>query len=784
MMGLRDEERDMLCSGFSPEPDDPRIVAVRPPDRAAVPAALPAAGYATGSVITRWLCRCPIANTSPRPAMLLARALSNLEYAGDAQGLMKGMAPLGTAYVLPDSAPDFMPAIDLRAMAGGSEDVHALFAAALDTDREQLVRVCHGAVGEGVTVHLFLDGSPVAHGDYVRLPAGLHVLVMQTNSGKTERAWYSPDRLVSVRFDTVTEPAIAQVAAWRRRRWDETLEAARADEAALLAGVGIEPASVVGREGFIRAGRSGTGQWWLLNADGKPFYYRGMCSVNNRGGYGGRRKGDPPLSPARVRHWLRTMRAWGFNGLGSWTTREFFEQGMYYTEVIENFYEGPFVQGGEYRHGVVPDVFDPEWAARVERVCRTICAPLAEKRGLVGYFLDNERDFLLTRRPAGVEGPVMRVGEAVEERRIVVEAEPIQNPEKLGLLQLALSLPEDKPVAREAWSFVAERHGAGLAGLAAAWETPIARRLAINEMTVNGERLVSDAYLADEREFGRRYVRRYFEIATAAVRRHDPNHLIIGLRWAGPPEDLVLEEEARYCDIVSMNRYRVHLAEAFDVTYRKVGKPILIGECEPINDSFRLTRDPIEPPGGYDDADARCETRTYESMNRVFEHPGIVGYTFYAWKNAVHRLDDIRFVALANHRAVARRVARARPGREGRRPPLNGQIFINLVGAPRDILSLGMICRGGEWEPVVYGNCLRGKATGIAGDGERVAMAVEFAIHKGNFIRTAGGGSFRLELARVSESELEGRFDGTFDGVKAAGRAVAYVHRELTETEL
>ena len=87
-------------------------------------------------------------------------------------------------------------------------------------------------------------------------------------------------------------------------------------------------------------------------------------------------------------------------------------------------------------------------------------------------------------------------------------------------------------------------------------------------------------------------------------------------------------------------------------------------------------------------------------------------------------------------------------------------------------------------EPAAYGNCLRGKATGIAGDGERVAMAVEFAIHKGDFIRTTGGGSFRLELARVSESELEGRFDGTFDGVKAAGRAVAYVHRELTETEL
>lgn len=375
----------------------------------------------------------------------------------------------------------------------------------------------------------------------------------------------------------------------------------------------------------------------------------------------------------------------------------------------------------------------------------------------------------------------MQVGEATEERRIVVEAEPIQNPEKLGLLQLALSLPEDRPAAREAWSFVTERHGAGLEGLAAAWGVPIPGRLAINEMTVNGERLVSDAYLDDEREFARRFVRRYFEIATAAVRRYDPNHLIIGLRWPGPPEDLVLEEEARCCDIISLNRYRVHLAEAFDVTYRKVRKPILIGECEPINDSFRLTRDPIEPPGGYEDADARCETRTYESLNRVFEHPGIVGYTFYAWKNASHRLDNVRPVVLANHRAVARRVARARPPSGAARAPLSGQIFINLTGTPQDILSLGMICRGGTWEPAVYGNCLRGKATAIAGDGERVGMEIDFTIHTGNFIRTSGQGSFRLELARVSESELEGSYDGVFDGVAAAGRAVAYVHRPLPE---
>ena len=161
-------------------------------------------------------------------------------------------------------------------------------------------------------------------------------------------------------------------------------------------------------------------------------------------------------------------------------------------------------------------------------------------------------------------------------------------------------------------------------------------------MTVNGERLISDAYLADEVEFARFFVRRYFEVCVGAIRRHDPNHLVIGLRWSGMPESAVLEEETRVCDVVSMNRYREHIADAFDVTYRRGGKPILVGECEPTNDAFQFVRDPIEPPGGYDDDALRCGTRVYETLNRLFAHPGIVGYTYYAWKNGSGHPDELR----------------------------------------------------------------------------------------------------------------------------------------------
>ena len=767
--------------GLSPEIDGPVIIDTSPPDGIDLPAALPINEFEDGGVLTRWLSRCPVEYTGRRIGMLLARALSDPAFADDAAPLMDGMVLLDERFIVRDRAPDFMPAIDVRAMAEGQDSVHALFAAVLDNDRERLVRVCHGAVGEGVTVHLFIDGTSVPHGGYARLAPGRHALVMQTCSGLTERPWQWPERHVAVRFDETTPDAINAVAEWRRGRWQETWDGANADESELVSAVDIDPDSVIGTPGFIRAGRSRTGMWWLLDADGQPFYYRGMCSVNHRGGVGGRRKGDPPLSPERVRHWLRTIRSWGFNGLGSWTTPEFFEQGLYYTEIIETFYEGPYVQGGQYRYGVVPDVYDPDWAARIDRKCRMLCAPLAECRGLVGYFLDNERSFLLSQRPEGVVDPVMRVGEMTERRRVVVEAEPIQNPEKLGLLQLALSLPDSRPTARVAWDFVAERHGSGLEGVSKAWDVPIPSRLAVNEMTINGERLVSDAYLDDEREFVRRFVRRYFEIGTSAIRRYDPNHFIIGLRWVGVPDETILSEEVQCCDIVSMNRYRVHIAEAFDMAYRRTGKPILIGECEPTNDSFRWARDPIEPPGGYEDDVARCGTRTYETMNRVFEHPGIVGYTFYAWKNASLHPDYVRPVVWSNHRATAIRAARERSSSVKDWPQLNGQIFVVLTGAPRDIQSFGFVCRDGVWNDRVYGHCLRGRASSIERTPTGIRIEMVYRVSQGPFVLTPGGGSCRIEMERVSATEMEGPFRGVFDDVESSGTARAYVHRPLPD---
>ncbi|MEI8121034.1 MAG: hypothetical protein WCI20_03210 [bacterium] len=779
---LTEQDRDLLLTGLSPEVDEPVALYAEPPPARLIPRDLPVTDFRNGEVLTEWLCAHPIAGTLPRSVVLLARGLSDPDFADEARTILSGMKPLDARYVVPESYPDFTPAVDLRAMANGADGVQGLFATAVRVESPRFVRVCHGAVGEGVTVHFFMDGLAIPHGGYVRMATGTHVLAMQTCSGQVRYTWQWPERRVGIRFDEINGEDLAALTAWQRGRWQETHDAAMSDERATLDGIDIDPATVVGRDGFIRVGRSRGGLWWLLDAEGRPFYYRAMCSVNNRNGYGGRRKGDPALSPEMVRHWIRGIKAQGFNGLGSWTTREFFDKGLYFTEIIETFYEGPYLQEGSYRYGVVPDVFDPEWARRLDLKCRDLCAPLADSQLLVGYFLDNERDFLLTRKPAGITGPVYRVGGAKEERRLVVEAEPIQNPEKLGLLQLALSLPPSKPAVQAAWRFVEDRYGSDLASLGAAWGITVASRLTFNEMTINGERLISDAYLNDEREFARLFLRRFFDVSIGAIRRYDPNHLVIGLRWAGIPDAVVLEEEARVCDIISVNRYRVHMAEAFDATYRRVNKPLLVGECEPINDSFRYVRDPIEPPGGYENETVRNETRAYETLNRLFAHPGIVGYTFYAWKNASLHPDMMRPVQQANWRAGK---VRARREQEPvALTPLHGQIFVILVGLPHDILCLGFICRDGIWDPAVYGDGIRGWLTHFHEASGTICLELTYSQSIGMFMGSPSEGQCRIELASLCSGKLAGTFTGTFSGVQASGVASAFLHRPIPNREL
>jgi hypothetical protein len=71
---------------------------------------------------------------------------------------------------------------------------------------------------------------------------------------------------------------------------------------------------------------------------------------------------------------------------------------------------------------------------------------------------------------------------------------------------------------------------------------------------------------------------RYVQVTSAAVKKHDPNHLNLGMRGGGQPTEAEIVA-ARAFDVYSVNIYRYEVpAERVQEIARLTGKPIVIGE--------------------------------------------------------------------------------------------------------------------------------------------------------------------------------------------------------------
>ncbi|MGA2059907.1 MAG: hypothetical protein ABSG67_05455 [Thermoguttaceae bacterium] len=69
----------------------------------------------------------------------------------------------------------------------------------------------------------------------------------------------------------------------------------------------------------------------------------------------------------------------------------------------------------------------------------------------------------------------------------------------------------------------------------------------------------------------------YLNLICTAVRKYDPNHLNLGIRFGGRPADDVMRL-GRLFDVCSINVYEYEPTKQLDRAYRLSGRPILIGE--------------------------------------------------------------------------------------------------------------------------------------------------------------------------------------------------------------
>jgi hypothetical protein len=292
---------------------------------------------------------------------------------------------------------------------------------------------------------------------------------------------------------------------------------------------GGQGASNVPATGFFQVVHR-DGRWWLIDPDGGTFLCRGMNSVTpltSKAAQTALQKkfGSEAGWAEATTHLLRSA---GFNAVGAWSDEGLrrVAEPLPYTR-IWNFMAaygkrrgGTFSAPGHTGYpGDCPFIFDSDFTSFCDEHARQLAAT-KDDPWLIGHFSDNEL------------------------------------PWKRSLLESALKLPPTDPGHQAARAWLTQVHGE-------AFET---------------------AALTDEDRAGflEHAIDRYLAVVSQAIRRHDPNHLFLGMRLHGAALRLpeVWRACGRHCDIVSVNYYHAWTPspDRMAMWGREAGRPFLVTE--------------------------------------------------------------------------------------------------------------------------------------------------------------------------------------------------------------
>jgi Beta-galactosidase len=249
------------------------------------------------------------------------------------------------------------------------------------------------------------------------------------------------------------------------------------------------------------------------------------------------------------------LTAWGFNTIGNWSDPDLWAMHrLPYTVPLSPEGEYAKVSSGEDWWGPMPDPFDPRFAEAADKMARNAAARFGDDPWLIGYFVDNELSWGRSTRAYPQQYYALATNALAAGRQSPANsafvADLIQTYREPDRLAQAWGVPVNS------WDDV---RSAGFALPEAAFANPV----------VTG----------DLATFSRRFAEAYYRTVAEALRRHDPDHLYLGSRFAWQTAEAV-EACARWCDVVSFNRYRRSIANdpAEWAKFHALGKPALIGE--------------------------------------------------------------------------------------------------------------------------------------------------------------------------------------------------------------
>jgi len=372
--------------------------------------------------------------------------------------------------------------------------------------------------------------------------------------------------------------------------------------------------------GFFRTLQA-EGRWWLVDPEGKPFFDVGADHVSYQGhwcealGYSPYKR-NVAAKYASEAAWgeatIERLKTWGFNCLPAGHSPSLRHQGLAHIEFASfgsSFARREWICRPVNWTGF-PDVFSPRW----ESHCRILARRMAQKsKGdpwCIGTFLDNELEWY------GKNG---------------------------HLVDEVFQLTPQRPAKKAFYTWLLEQFGS-LAEMNRRLGTAYAGEANFLDST---NLPPATAALEQAREgFLALIAERYFSVASKALRQADPEHLVLGCRFAGQAPNAALAAAGKYNDVFTLNTYpRVDFENAWRPDgaggvvegvpqqvsdyYSVVHKPMIITEW-----SFPALDSGLPCKHG---AGMRVDTQEQKAAcyrifaNTIAETPFMVGYHYFMW---------------------------------------------------------------------------------------------------------------------------------------------------------
>jgi len=348
------------------------------------------------------------------------------------------------------------------------------------------------------------------------------------------------------------------------------------------------------------------GVFWFKSPEGKLFISKGInCVVPKDNSVKPGALGyDVTKKYLNLRDWvsdaINRIKGWEFNSIGCWSDENTFISNVPFFVILNIS-----VPGHTHR---LCDVWNPKFESNLDKMAKKRCESLKNAKYLVGYFLDNELPWYgdfgwFTGHPS-------------------------------YLLDIYMTLPSDAEGKKVLVNFFKARYKK-ISEFNKVWQTKFSSFDKI--LTATKEEMTSHSKMADEdREiFSGLVAERFYKVITETIKKYDPNHLILGSRFAGGAPKSVVENCGKYCDVISVNYYTPSMIikkSDFDRIHVFSGyKPLLVTEFSyramENNSGNKNTRGaPVTVPLQKDRADG------FEKyVNQAMSFPYCVGYHWFQY---------------------------------------------------------------------------------------------------------------------------------------------------------